>query len=289
MGDSTCSVPDCLDPLVAHGFCSKHYQRQKKAGSWEGYPLRLCSECDVEYRPERRDQFYCSSGCKSRAAVKRRPKKLKVVRNKIECRFCHRMFTPSPKGFVGSVCYSDECKRAYHVEASAQSYERRKAARLPRICVECGEGFEITAHNKSYCSPACVRTARLKRRRAEYSPEPRDCVHCGGPIPYRSGKKRFCSDKCYKTEAAKHARWKTKGITIDHGMQLICGLCGTTEGRLDIDHDHTCCPNGRTCGKCVRGFLCRPCNVGLGMFGDDPERLRQAAEYIERHRVALAT
>ena len=31
-----------------------------------------------------------------------------------------------------------------------------------------------------------------------------------------------------------------------------------------IDHYHGCCPGRYSCGKCIRGLLCGPCNVGLG-------------------------
>lgn len=61
--------------------------------------------------------------------------------------------------------------------------------------------------------------------------------------------------------------------------------CGATTN-LHIDHDHDCCdfpPNKgkQSCGQCVRGWLCSPCNRSLGALRDCPERLRGLADYIE--------
>jgi hypothetical protein len=58
-----------------------------------------------------------------------------------------------------------------------------------------------------------------------------------------------------------------------------CEICGDSEA-LCIDHDHACCPGKRSCGQCVRGFLCRRCNVGIGMLGDDLERVTAAVAYL---------
>lgn len=63
-----------------------------------------------------------------------------------------------------------------------------------------------------------------------------------------------------------------------------CEFCGATE-RLHIDHDHSCCDrkvtgSKRTCGNCVRGCLCNDCNLGMGFFHDDAERLDKAAAYL---------
>jgi hypothetical protein len=69
----------------------------------------------------------------------------------------------------------------------------------------------------------------------------------------------------------------------------VCAICGTPppEGRrLYVDHDHTCCPTlqkstDRTCGNCVRGLLCSPCNVSLGHL-ERPEWREKAERYLSK-------
>lgn len=58
----------------------------------------------------------------------------------------------------------------------------------------------------------------------------------------------------------------------------VCAVClrppasGRWSGRLRIDHNHETSE--------VRGLLCDPCNLGLGLFSDNPEALMRAAEYL---------
>jgi hypothetical protein len=50
------------------------------------------------------------------------------------------------------------------------------------------------------------------------------------------------------------------------------GSPSTPSVKLVVDH---CYVTDR-----YRGLLCNNCNVGLGAFGDDPERLLRAVEYL---------
>lgn len=60
-----------------------------------------------------------------------------------------------------------------------------------------------------------------------------------------------------------------------------CESCGS-DVKLHVDHDHACCPSGSSCGKCVRGFLCAPCNQILGFAKDDIAQLKGLVSYLER-------
>lgn len=70
-----------------------------------------------------------------------------------------------------------------------------------------------------------------------------------------------------------------------------CAVCGSKVSgsvkSFHVDHDHSCCPGPKSCGKCVRGVLCHHCNAALGAMRDDPDRLAAAAAYILRTRDVL--
>ena len=76
------------------------------------------------------------------------------------------------------------------------------------------------------------------------------------------------------------------GITLDEYEALLveqkerCAICGRHQQendrkrKLAVDHHHDT--------KQVRGLLCAKCNKGIGLFSDDPNLLRKAAEYCEQ-------
>ena len=84
----------------------------------------------------------------------------------------------------------------------------------------------------------------------------------------------------YKAHPEKY-RWATikcsYGLTKEQYEKLMrqqdgkCRIC--RKPAVHVDHNHKT-------GK-VRGLLCKKCNLGLGLFNDDPEALRIAASYVE--------
>lgn len=60
-----------------------------------------------------------------------------------------------------------------------------------------------------------------------------------------------------------------------HLLSSSCEICGG-EDRLVVDHCHK---------KIIfRGTLCHWCNVGLGFFREEQERLILATQYLKRHQ-----
>jgi hypothetical protein len=83
---------------------------------------------------------------------------------------------------------------------------------------------------------------------------------------------------------AKHSRLKRKyGVTPEEYIKLFnnqegkCLIYGKHQielkKALGVDHDHIT-------GK-VRGLLCNDCNLGIGHFKDNIEKLKLAIKYLE--------
>lgn len=121
------------------------------------------------------------------------------------------------------------------------------------------------------------------------------CTRCCEPKPHddfdsepkgKNGKKSMCR-RC----RANVQRERLYGIN-DHDYQMLidaqCGTCAicdtpfTDTNTPQVDHDHSCCPGKSSCGRCVRGLLCRRCNKAIGAFEDDVDLLRASVEYLKR-------
>lgn len=81
------------------------------------------------------------------------------------------------------------------------------------------------------------------------------------------------------------------GVTAEEFDQKLaeqggrCAICGTTDtsrsrhGRFTVDHDHA--------SGDVRGILCGPCNMAIGLLQDNPDTLLAAAAYLLSYQDVL--
>ena len=104
--------------------------------------------------------------------------------------------------------------------------------------------------------------------------------------PCNAARARARRSKMGPADWRRNNLWAFYKITPEQYDSLLaaqgggCAVCSATSN-LCVDHDHACCAGPQTCGRCIRGILCRECNRAEGMVGGDPERLRNLANYIE--------
>lgn len=162
-----------------------------------------------------------------------------------------------------------------------------------KICRKCGKekslddfspNNRVKDGRQSYCK-SCYSTlsGAARERRKQSDPE-----------GYKKARRQS-----YLNYVAKHPDKIKAGNISRHGIKLenfqerlakqdhACAVCrrdniGKGRGRLHIDHDHSCCPGPKSCGKCVRGLLCTYCNTGLGGLRDNPAIILNALTYLSQ-------
>lgn len=249
-----CTQDDCGEPHVAKGLCRSHYNRMRYgAKHLEGFAIGSRPDCSIE-------------GCDKRQH-----------RNKL----CARHYAAQRRELSPvTLCDVELC--------SSKAVSR---------------GYCDGHYRRVFEGGGDVTTPLLARR----SP---------AEISYRnsSGKKLCPSCECWLSEMEFSSATNTsdglqtwctfcKGwrrtlsqfnLTKERFREMLeaqgnsCAICGSDEPGKGIaawcvDHDHDCCNGNRSCGKCVRGLLCRKCNTGLGMFNDKLESIYNAFHYLKDH------
>jgi hypothetical protein len=142
----------------------------------------------------------------------------------------------------------------------------------------------------TYCTTCRRAKGQERSKQAKIDPPAeKQCAKCGLVADPSMFAKCSTGLDGLKTSCRGCDRWKSihwmYNLTREQYHVLSengCHICGSYDN-LHIDHDHACCDGVRSCGKCIRGILCRNHNQGLGSFRDDPEALIAAAEYLRRH------
>lgn len=126
----------------------------------------------------------------------------------------------------------------------------------------------------------------------EFDPDRQVCDKCqrslaaDNTLSFDELARRRQKRRADQESARKAYHLKQYGLTVEDYERMIaeqgevCAICHQPFDRpLFVDHCHT---HGH-----VRGLLCGPCNSAIGQMGDDPERLRSAADYLERTKAPV--
>jgi hypothetical protein len=180
----------------------------------------------------------------------------------------------------GRHSYCHEClsdyKRAYDAANADSIAAKRKAHRAANPEV-------YSARGKAYYE--ANRDALLANQKAKYAANP-DTKRARNRLNNKTS--RALTPDVWASRRLKNHY----GMTLDDYNRILedqGGLCANpgcfneppADRRFDVDHDHGCCPGEKSCGKCVRGLLCRRCNHALGLLHDDVKRVRGLADYLE--------
>lgn len=114
-------------------------------------------------------------------------------------------------------------------------------------------------------------TRKFRHRLSQIDPENKtaNCAVCGSTrISPRD--KEHKEWRC-ATEANNRSKLYKRAYRASRLLANRCAIC-RCEKKLCWDHDHTSLQ--------YRGTLCGTCNIGLGMFKDNPELLRRAILYL---------
>lgn len=161
----------------------------------------------------------------------------------------------------------ERCYQIWHRSGTFQPALTFTAAphRLTDVDVEAATGV------CSVCGPTDVRIRKSKGH---------ECMTVRRRSTAESNAKRPRGNRKPVTPAS---AWRDRlksayGMTLDDWHNLIleqegrCAICNEQMREPNTDHCHS---TGR-----VRGILCRPCNLGLGFFRDNEQRLAAARVYL---------
>lgn len=203
-------------------------------------------------------------------------------------------------GHVRGVCSVDGCSRPHKCRGyCAVHYQqwrrgipiaveiRSRNRQQPPCCIE--EGCVEPVKARGLCRTHYARLLRHGHTKHTDRKRPAKPCSVDGCEKYV-----YANSFCH-LHYSRERKLRTKfGITGERFDAMLaeqgggCAICRATETRanwrsgeaaaFDVDHDHAT--------GAVRGLLCSNCNRGIGLFGDDPDRLRAAIAYLERHGAA---
>lgn len=235
--------------------------REAVAGKTEAGVCRACGKPTPRLRKVSGFAMYCSAACRSGARSQRQ--------SKLSLGKLRAPVPPQPQDKRCATC------------------KRRK------VVGEFGQ-------NRSTLDGLDVRCKSCKRRKATESRErhrealrlrQQEWRKSNPELSRQLDRARYAENKAGRRSDSRARKLQEKyGLTLEQFDQMAkaqgyaCAICGThpeasserNRGTLNVDHDHAT-------GK-VRGLLCISCNLGIGHFGEDSDKLRKAMAYLDTQR-----
>jgi hypothetical protein len=135
---------------------------------------------------------------------------------------------------------------------------------------------------------------KVKRARARYSTRNRDKINElrqawreRNPDREREQQRAYRAQHPWRQHAQFSAEDYAAMWQAQDGRCYLCGEKMVNPKTVRVDHDYSCCPRNASCRICRRGLAHHQCNIMIGQAGEDPARLRRAADALEAAQVAV--
>jgi hypothetical protein len=271
-----CSVEGCENRSHSRGLCGSHYQSARRQGGTlpnkTGRISQPPRECTI---PGCENKHLARGYCGTHYSRQRRgiPLEAPISDSRVNQGVtCHYPGCDSP-----AYCRK-LCSLHYHRERNGRDMDAPRPVKWSEVCTHPNRFEE--SQSRGLCKLHYGRQRRGRDMDKAFptrivSPDGRCLIQtCDRDVKWRG----LCNS--HYQQAKKYSLgWESLNRLIAPGACMSCGVATTI---LVIDHDHSCCPGEGSCGKCVRGALCRECNQGLGNFRDDIDRLESAIAYLSR-------
>ncbi len=225
--------------------------------------MRACQQCGKEFVPGKWSTgVFCSQHCTGKSKNKR---------VEVECSRCGKKFEKPP-------CNVNENRNFC-------SWKCFRVKRLQFKCEKCGKVFERPEwylkprqNSAKFCSRECANLGSF-RKGSQAKDMMKKCSSCGENKHVTFFRKNKSASDGYQgqcTLCQEEKRCQRKyGLSSKYRENKSCQICGVSNQRLVIDHDHKT-------GK-VRGILCSRHNSALGLFDDNIENLGKAISYLQKN------
>lgn len=135
---------------------------------------------------------------------------------------------------------------------------------------------------------AANRDRKIEQKRAYYAAH-RDELNAQKRAEHAANPELGRARHLYENHGMRPHEWAAMYAAQD-GYCYLCSRELDVSGSrtVAVEHDHRCCPQGRSCAACRRGLACAACNKAIGLAGDDPARLRRMADALEAAQLRIS-